>query len=136
MVKTFLLSLLLFSASVFTAKATDVKSEHIFMYPLYNVEVIDGDTVEADIDLGFDLTKRSRIRIKGYDAPETFRPKSEEERQAGLKAKEYLKQIIVDKPILYVEGRYKDSFGRVLGYIHLSSGDCVSRLMKEAGYNK
>lgn len=114
----------------FTAMA-DHGNEHAYAYPLKNIEIIDGDTIEADILLGFDLTKRSRIRIKGYDAPETFRPKSEEEKMRGLAAKKYLTEILVGTPIIIVSGKYKDSFGRVLGYIQLEDGNSVTNLMIE-----
>ena len=43
----------------------------LYVYQLSNIRVIDGDTIDADIDLGFRITVRKRIRLYGIDAPET-----------------------------------------------------------------
>ena len=53
------------------------------------VKVVDGDTVDIVIDLGFDLTKKERVRLAGIDAPES-RTKDLEEKELGLDAKEFL----------------------------------------------
>ena len=53
------------------------------------VKVVDGDTIDAVIDLGFDLTKKERIRLAGIDTPES-RTRDLEEKAMGLEAKEYL----------------------------------------------
>jgi len=50
------------------------------------VKVIDGDTVDVDIDLGFNLTIRQRVRLKGINAPES-RTTNEKEKKLGLESK-------------------------------------------------
>ena len=53
------------------------------------VRVVDGDTVDVIIDLGFSLTKKERVRLAGIDAPES-RTTDLEEKELGLDAKEFL----------------------------------------------
>ena len=53
------------------------------------LKVVDGDTVDVLIDLGFDLTKKERIRLAGIDTPES-RTRDLEEKKLGLEAKKYM----------------------------------------------
>ncbi len=52
-----------------------------FTYPITNIRIIDGDTIEADVDLGFRIRQRQIIRLAGIDAPE-LRSKDAEERKS------------------------------------------------------
>ena len=56
------------------------------------VKVVDGDTIDILIDLGFDLTKKERVRLAGIDTPES-RTRNLEEKAMGLEAKDFLKII-------------------------------------------
>ena len=53
------------------------------------VYVVDGDTVDIEIDLGFNLTKKERVRLAGIDTPES-RTRDLAEKELGLRAKDYL----------------------------------------------
>lgn len=82
-------------------------------------KVVDGDTIDVTIDLGFDIQYSSRVRLAGIDAPES-RTRDLEEKAMGLEAKEYLKQRlkIADKVVIKTEkldstGKY----GRILGWL-------------------
>lgn len=82
-------------------------------------KVVDGDTIDVTIDLGFDIQYSSRVRMAGIDAPES-RTRDLEEKAMGLEAKEYLKQRlkIADKVVIKTEkldstGKY----GRILGWL-------------------
>ena len=59
------------------------------------IKVVDGDTIDILIDLGFDLTKKERVRLAGIDTPEC-RTKNLEEKELGLEAKEFLKRRLSD----------------------------------------
>ena len=59
------------------------------------VRVVDGDTIDILIDLGFDLTKKERVRLAGIDTPES-RTKDLEEKAMGLEAKEFLTRRLTD----------------------------------------
>ena len=53
------------------------------------VKVVDGDTIDIVIDLGFNLSKKERVRLAGIDSPES-RTKDLEEKELGLESKEFL----------------------------------------------
>lgn len=81
--------------------------------------VLDGDTFEADFDLGFRTWTRVNVRMAGYDAPETWRPKSAEEKQAGQKVTAYLNEIVNEyKDDLYCESLSIDIYARSLGILY------------------
>jgi micrococcal nuclease len=77
--------------------------------------VVDGDTVDVDIDLGFGVwMKKERIRLLGIDTPES-RTRDKEEKKYGLAAKEFLKKALGTSPILKTTKDGKGKFGRILG---------------------
>lgn len=96
----------------------------MYLYKAVVVHIVDGDTVDVDIDLGFNtwLHKR-RIRLKGIDAPES-RTKDLTEKVYGLMAKDFvISKIPVGTEVIvetYLED--KDKFGRVSGKIYLYDG--------------
>lgn len=101
--------------------AEDIPTEPAYLYRAEVVRVIDGDTVDVDIDLGFYVwIRKQRIRLVGIDAPEL----TGETRQQGLEATEYLKSLIDGESIILrtVKGKdggdRDDSFGRWLGTIY------------------
>ena len=59
------------------------------------VKVVDGDTIDIVIDLGFNLSKKERVRLAGIDSPES-RTKDLEEKELGLESKEFLKRRLED----------------------------------------
>ena len=94
------------------------------------VNVVDGDTIDIVIDLGFDLTKKERVRLAGIDAPES-RTSNAEEKQFGLEAAEYLKSRLGSSSNLKVKTEKDGKFGRMLGYLYDEKGslneDMVAR---------
>lgn len=62
-----------------------------FIYNGTIVRIIDGDTYEIAVDLGFDVTITKNIRLLDVDTPETWRPKTEAERAHGTQATEFVK---------------------------------------------
>ena len=91
----------------------------MYIYNAKCLRVVDGDTVDAQIDLGFDTHKIIRIRLVGINAPES-RTRDLEEKERGLAAKARVKQILKDNKnefILHSQGVGK--YGRCLGEIFL-----------------
>jgi micrococcal nuclease len=86
--------------------------------------VIDGDTVDLDIDLGFSITISQRIRLKDIDASET-RTKNLEEKERGLAAKVWLEEQLSREGEWIIETYKKDKYGRILGTLYLV-GDSVT----------
>ena len=85
-----------------------------FVYNAEVIRVIDGDTFDLKIDLGFKIIHESRFRLQNIDTPE-IRGK---ERPKGLKVKEYVKKLIEGKTII-VETFKKGKYGRYVSEIYL-----------------
>ena len=102
------------------------------------VRVIDGDTVDVDVDLGFGIwQKNERVRIMGIDTPES-RTRDKIEKKFGLAAKAKLKSLLGPKPVLQTtiskKGEdMKGKFGRVLGDF-LVDGKLVTEIMCKTGH--
>ena len=102
------------------------------------VRVIDGDTVDVDIDLGFGIwQKNERVRIMGIDTPES-RTRDKIEKKFGLAAKAKLKSILgkdtVLKTTINKKGLdMKGKFGRVLGDF-IIEGKQVTEIMCKSGH--
>ena len=79
--------------------------------------VIDGDTIDVHMDLGFDITVHKRIRLAGIDTPES-RTRDLEEKKRGLASKARLIELL-DKGDLVIESKDVGKFGRVLGVLHM-----------------
>ena len=110
------------------------------MYEYYVKEVtkvVDGDTVDVIIDLGFDILYKSRVRLAGIDTPES-RTRDLEEKKLGLEAKEYLKQAIKSAKNVVIKTEKLNSsekYGRILGWIYLDgAGNSINNEMIEKGY--
>jgi len=86
----------------------------------YNIKeitkVVDGDTVDAIIDLGFNVHIKERIRLYGINTPET-RTKNKEEKKKGLIAKEKVKHILYGAKKITLESKGLGKYGRVLGIL-------------------
>ena len=107
----------------------------MYEYKAICTRVIDGDTLDARVDLGFNVWINCRIRFQGIDAPET-RTKNIDEKMQGLKTKEYLKMLLLPTGgnfILKSHGVGK--YGRCLGTIFISGVNINKKLLNE-GYAK
>jgi micrococcal nuclease len=90
-------------------------------------KVVDGDTIDVDIDLGFDISFSSRVRLAGIDTPES-RTTDKAEKALGLEAKAYLKAAIDNAKSVVIKTEKMDSsekYGRILGWVYLD-GDTES----------
>ena len=90
-------------------------------------KVVDGDTIDVDIDLGFDISFSSRVRLAGIDTPES-RTTDKAEKALGLEAKAYLKHAIDSSKSVVIKTEKMDSsekYGRILGWVYIN-GDTVS----------
>ena len=100
----------------------------MYQYYVRKVEgVVDGDTIDVLIDLGFDILFASRVRLAGIDTPES-RTKDLKEKALGLESKEYLKKALKDAKSVVIKTEKMDSsekYGRILGWVYIN-GDTVS----------
>ena len=91
----------------------------------YNIKldrVIDGDTIDAHIDLGFDISVKKRIRFKGINTPES-RTRDLEEKARGLAAKDRLKAILEGANTIQLVSHGVGKYGRCLGELHVNVVD-------------
>jgi micrococcal nuclease len=94
--------------------------------------VVDGDTVDVVLDLGFDVRFFSRVRLYGIDTPES-RTRNRDEKVRGLLSKDYLVNAIADKDVV-IKTKLKDSrgkFGRVLGEVWVGRKNINKQMVKE-----
>jgi micrococcal nuclease len=99
--------------------------------------VVDGDTIDVIIDLGFDISFTSRVRLAGIDTPES-RTKDKAEKALGLESKKYLAdRIKAAKNIVIRTEKINSSekFGRILGWLYLDGeSNSINHEMIEKGY--
>ena len=93
-------------------------------------KVVDGDTVDVVLDLGFDILYKSRVRLYGIDTPES-RTRNKDEKARGKMAGAFLEEAIEDGEKIVIQTKLKDSrgkFGRVLGDV-VVDGININQLM-------
>jgi micrococcal nuclease len=85
-------------------------------------KVVDGDTIDADIDLGFDISLTKRIRLAGVDTPES-RTSDANEKKYGLQSKEWLKHKVENAKDILIKTELPDStekYGRIIGHLFVN----------------
>jgi micrococcal nuclease len=110
----------------------------MYEYYVRKVEnVVDGDTIDVLIDLGFDILFQSRVRLAGIDTPES-RTKDLAEKALGLESKEYLKKHLKDAKSVVIKTEKMNSsekFGRILGWLYVNGDtESVNDKMINDGY--
>jgi len=93
-------------------------------------KVVDGDTIDVVLDLGFDILYKSRVRLFGIDTPES-RTRNKDEKARGKMAGAFLEEAIEDGEKVVIQTKLKDSrgkFGRVLGDV-VVDGVNINQLM-------
>ena len=97
-------------------------------------KVVDGDTVDLVLDLGFSLSKKERCRVAGIDTPES-RTRDKKEKVYGLEAKAYLTGLLENAQNLYVRTEKDGKYGRMLGWLYCEDYDIsLNEVMIEHGY--
>ena len=111
----------------------------MYEYRAKVIKVVDGDTVDVDIDLGFGVwLKDERVRIMGIDTPES-RTRDKVEKKFGLAAKARLKELLGATPILKTQvGKggedMKGKFGSILGDFLTEDGKKCGELLVKEGH--
>ena len=115
-----------------------------YIYRVVVTRVIDGDTVDVDIDLGFNEYKKDRVRLMGIDTPES-RTRNLKEKALGLQSKARLKELIATAPLINKKrGKKavflkttkdgKGKFGRILGTILIGEDTDVCEVLINEGH--
>ena len=107
----------------------------------YNVKkvtkIVDGDTIDVDIDLGFNISFSQRVRLAGIDTPES-RTKDAREKALGLEVKNKVKSAIDSAKTVIIKTELPDStekYGRILGWVYLDgAAKSLNEQLIDEGY--
>lgn len=111
----------------------------MFTYRCRLVRVVDGDTVDIDIDLGFNhWLMNQRIRLYGVNTPET-RTRDLDEKARGLAAKAFVEDFLDDEKLILTCREYNETgkFGRILGSLYRTTNHnelSVNEVLIEKGH--
>ena len=109
----------------------------MYRYRATVTRVVDGDTVDCNIDLGFSVVlSNQRIRLHGIDTPES-RTRDKEEKKYGLLSIAFLQKAFDNAGESLTIQTHRDGrgkFGRILGQLIDAEGDCINDIMCELGY--
>ena len=101
------------------------------------LKVVDGDTIDVIIDLGFDVSFSSRVRLAGIDTPES-RTKDAREKILGQEVKDYLTKALADATDIVIRTEKVDSsekYGRILGWLFINrETDSLNSQLVGKGY--
>jgi len=101
------------------------------------LRVVDGDTIDASIDLGFDIALEKRIRLAGVDTPES-RTSDANEKKYGLESKEWLKHKVENAKNILIKTELPDStekYGRIIGHLFINDQETsLNNQMITEGY--
>ena len=98
------------------------------------VKIVDGDTLDLTIDLGFYLFKQERVRVAGIDAPES-RTRNLDEKRLGLQAKDFVTEQLAAAESIIIRSGKSDKYGRFLGWLYLNGSEkSLNEIMIEWGY--
>lgn len=106
----------------------------LFRYKARVVAVYDGDTITADVDLGFNITIREKFRLYGIDTPE-IRTKDKREKEKGLTVRQYVIDKILDDYI-EIESKEKGKYGRYLAVVYYCGGKNLNKELIKLGMGK
>lgn len=109
-----------------------------YIYRIKEVQkVIDGDTIDCIIDLGFDIYLNKRIRLAGIDTPES-RTSDDKEKKFGLESKEWLIQKLKNAQDIVIKTELPDStekYGRIIGWLFIGNQSLsINEEMIMSGY--
>ena len=103
----------------------------MYYYGVEVLRVVDGDTVDVVVDLGFNVWHKCRVRMVGINAPES-RTRDLEEKEKGLAAKKWLKKRLGNTSV-ELQSQGKGKYGRVLGEFYIDEIN-INQEMIEVGH--
>jgi micrococcal nuclease len=107
----------------------------MYEYKAFVKRVVDGDTFDALVDLGFKLYSTQRFRLKYIDTPETWRPKTISEAKHGAAATKFVVDLIEGKDVI-VNSVKIAVYNRYEAIVTLEDGRDLATLLHEAGFDK
>ena len=84
----------------------------MYQYKAKLIRVVDGDTIDAAVDVGFGITVTQRFRVDGYDAPEIYKPSCPQEREHGIKATNRANILLRNNNFIIESSKVPGIYGR------------------------
>ena len=107
----------------------------MYEYKAKVTRIIDGDTYEVDVSLGFGVTFTTKLRLNDLDTPETWRPKSEGERVHGEAATSFVTELMLNRTVT-IRTSKQGKYGRYVADVTLPNGDDLRSLLVENNFEK
>ena len=107
----------------------------MYQYQAKLLNVVDGDTVDMEVDLGFGVALKQRLRIKGINTAELHSP-IEEERTLAFKAKNFVESTIHLGSSYMIDTYKDDKYGRLLADIHVTKEMTLGVMLISVGLAK
>jgi len=114
----------------------EYKVIELYQYKGKIVRVVDADTFDASLDLGFGISIEQRFRVNDYDAPETWRPRNEAENIHGKAATARAIELLMGKDLLFESTKVPGIYGRFGATIWLKDGSNYAQVMISEGFSK
>jgi endonuclease YncB( thermonuclease family) len=110
----------------------------MYEYKVKSVDhIVDGDTLDVTVDLGFNISHKIRVRLYGINTPES-RTRDLEEKARGLESKKYFTEVVtkwVEEDLLFLHTKKKGKYGRYLGVLYSPAHSTnINDLLVEEGY--
>ena len=105
----------------------------MYEYSATLVKIVDGDTVDVLIDLGFNISKKERVRLLGIDTPESA-TKDLVEKKLGIEAKAYTSNWFAKNTRFKLQTTKEDKYGRILGVFTGLDGKTLNTRLVDEGY--
>ena len=106
----------------------------LFRYKARVVKVVDGDTVDVDIDLGFGITKRERVRLAGVNAPE-LHSKDAAEKSAAAASRQFAVDWVTARGDVFLRTEKEhEKYGRYLAWVEADDGSSLNDELVASGH--
>ena len=102
----------------------------MYEYKIKTIDhIVDGDTFDCSIDLGFNITHKIRVRMYGINTPES-RTRDLEEKARGLASKKRLTELLYENDTrnLLLATKEKGKYGRYLGIVYRTNDECIPKV--------
>jgi len=109
----------------------------MYVYSAVVKRIVDGDTFDLEVDLGFNIKNCQRFRLIGIDTAETWRPKTKEEKQHGEFATARVRQLMPEGSTVVIKSE-KDAgiYNRYSAVVRLVDGRDLAKVLVEEGFSK
>ena len=117
-------------------KKLEYNLDPFYKYKGRIIRVVDADTMDVYLDMGFNMFTNQRLRIDDFDAPETWRPRNEAEKEHGTAATTRAKELLEGQELIFITSKAVGIYGRFGASITLPDGRNFGEVMINEGFEK